>query len=166
MARAPLLLFLLGGAAFAAPYGINYYYQLHPVLDPREKIVDGEPHITLTGWDRTDYSFLQTRSGTIVLQMANADVTDATLDHLKGMTQLRELDLSDTAVTDAGLAVIAGLPQLRELRLARTKITDDGFTKYLAAKEALRKIDLTGTTVKGKTKRLWKQAQPGREYLD
>jgi hypothetical protein len=165
-AWAPLLLFLVAGAALAAPYGLNYYYQLHPNLGPREKIVDGEVHVTLTGWNGTDYSVLQTHPDIVVLQIANADVNDATLDHLKGMQKLRELDLNDTAVTDAGLAILAGLPQLRELRLARTKITDEGFAKYLAAKESLRKLDLTGTPVKGKTKRLWKQAQPGRDYVD
>jgi hypothetical protein len=140
-------------------------------LGPREKIVNGEPRIILTGWDRDDYSLddyslLETKPDTVVLLMANANVKDDTLAHLKGMSRLRELDLSDTGVTDAGLTVLADLPRLEELRLARTKISDDGFQKHLAAKESLLKLDLTGTTVKGKTKRDWKKARAGREYLD
>jgi len=42
----------------------------------RERLVDGQAHLTLTGWDRDDYSVLQARPQTVVLQMANADVTD------------------------------------------------------------------------------------------
>ncbi len=98
--------------------------------------------------------------------MANPNVTDETLNYLRGMDRLRELDLNDTQVSDAGLAVVAELPRLEQLRLARTNITDAGFQKYLGAKESLLKLDLTGTDVKGKTKRDWKKAKTGREYLD
>jgi hypothetical protein len=163
---APLVVFLLAGALLGAPYAINYYNEKFVTLGPREKIVNGELHITLTGWDRSDYAVLETKPTTVVLQMANPDVTDATLAYLKGMTQLRELDLNDTQVSDAGLAIVAELPRLEQLRLARTKITDASFQKYLGAKESLVQLDLTGTAVKGKTKRDWKKAKPGREYLD
>src|SRR5437764_486641 len=80
----------------------------------------------------------------VVLQMANADVNDETLMFLRGMNQLRELDLNGTQVTDAGLPLLAALPQLKELRLARTKISDEGFRQYVASREALTKLDLTG----------------------
>jgi hypothetical protein len=163
---APVIMFALAGLVFASPYAINYYYQRHRSFGPRESIVDGERHITLTGWDQTDYSVLADQTDIVVLQMANADVTDDTLEHLRGLKQLRELDLNDTKITDRGLKLLAGLPQLRELRLARTSITDEGFREFVAAHESLQKVDLTRTPVKGKTKRQWKQAQPGREYLD
>lgn len=165
-AWAPSLLLMLAAVAAAAPYGVNYYQQSFVDLGPREKIVNGEVHITLTGWDRKDYSILSQRPNTVVLQMANGDVTDQTLDYLKGMDSLRELDLNDSAVSDAALEVLAALPGLQELRLARTRITDAGFQKHLAAKESLRKLDLTGTDVKSKTKRDWKRAQADRAYLD
>jgi hypothetical protein len=163
---APLIVLLLGGALLGAPYAANYYNKKFVNLGPREKIIDGEPHITLTGWNKSDYALLETKRETVVLQMANPDVGDETLAYLKGMTHLRELDLSDTGVTDEGLSILAELPRLEQLRLARTKITDDGFQKHLAAKESLLKLDLTGTSVKGKSKRDWKKAKPGREYLD
>jgi hypothetical protein len=82
------------------------------------------------------------------------------------MDRLRELDLNDTQVTDQGLTFVAGLPRLEELRLARTKISDEGFRQYLEAKGSLIKLDLTGTKVKGKSKREWKKSKPGRDYLD
>jgi hypothetical protein len=164
---APALVVIgLGVVVGALPYGFNLYQRYFVDLGPREKRVDGELHITLTGWDRSDYSLLGQRPEVVVLQMANSDVDDRVLENLRGMEQLRELDLNDTQITDAGLAVLAELPRLEELRLARTKITDDGFQRQLAGKESLKKIDLTGTAVKGKTKRDWKNAQRGREYHD
>ena len=68
----PLLLMLLGVVVAAVPFGVNYYYQRHLNLGPREKVVDGELHITLTGWDRSDYSVLQDRSQTVVLNLQRA----------------------------------------------------------------------------------------------
>src|SRR5437899_2914318 len=68
---------------------------------PRDKLVDGERHLTLTGWDRTDYAdFLGRKPDAVVLQMANADVTDDTLALLADMTRLRRLDVSHSQVTD------------------------------------------------------------------
>jgi hypothetical protein len=162
----PILLFILAGVVLALPYAASYYEQHFMEWGPRERIVDKEQHLTLTGWDKSDYSILKDKPEVVVLQMANPDVTDDTLDYIKGMNQLRELDLNDTKVTDKGLAVLADLPKLTELRLARTSITDEGFQKNLLAKESLLKLDLTGTAVKGKTKRDWKKAKEGREYLD
>jgi hypothetical protein len=134
---------------------------------PYEQIVDGELRITLTGLKDFDYATLKEKPQTVVLQMANADVDDQTLEHLKGMAQLRELDLNGTRVTDRGLAVIATLPVLKTLRVARTKISDEGFRTHLFAKESLERLDLTSTEVKGKTKREWKKQRPAeREYVD
>jgi hypothetical protein len=164
--KKPAFVLLLAWVVTAVPYGINWYQEHYASLGPREKMVDGERHITLTGWDGTDYSILRQKPDTVVLQMANPDVNDATLDNLRDMTKLRELDLNGTQVTDEGLKRLAALPGLQELRLARTRITDAGFHEYLAPKESLRKLDLTGTEVKGKTKREWKKAQPGRDYVD
>jgi hypothetical protein len=161
----PLLVFLLSGLLLGAPFAVNYYNEHFGTLGPREKTVGEELHITLTGVPAPDYAGLQSKPRTVVLQMANPDVTDATLAYLKGMDELRELDLNDTQITDAGLPILAGLPKLQELRLRKTKITDEGFRKYLATKDGLRKLDLRETEVKGKTLRDWKQAGPEREYL-
>ena len=56
------------------------------------------------------------RSGdVVVLQMANPDVTDQTLEHLRGSTALKDLDLNNTQVTDAGLKVLKDLPALSDV---------------------------------------------------
>ncbi len=88
--------------------------------------------------------------------MANPDVTDETLVHLRGLTDLASLDLNDTQITDAGLPLLGQLPKLETLRLRGTKITDAGFRKYLADKASLREVDVRGTQVSGQTMRAWK----------
>src|SRR5262245_46707412 len=50
-AKRPVGLLVLAGAIIAVPYGVNWYHNRFVSLGPREKIVDGELHITLTGWD-------------------------------------------------------------------------------------------------------------------
>jgi hypothetical protein len=162
----PLVLFLLGGLVVGGTYAVSYYAGHFMDLGPRDKFVDGERHITLTGWDRTDYSVLAARPDTVVLQMANPDVTDQTLEYLRGMTRLRELDLNDTQVTDEGLRTLAALPALQVLRLRGTKVTDEGFREHLAGKESLRDLDLRETQVASKTLREWKaQRKDERKYL-
>jgi hypothetical protein len=164
-ARGPLLAMLLGGVVVAAPYAVNYYQEKYVDLGPRERIVDNELHITLTGWDGTDYGVLRARPQTVVLQMANPDVTDQTLEHLRGLTQLRELDLNDTQVTDEGLRVLSELPRLESLRLRGTRITDEGFRQALLSKESLKELDLRETQVASKTVREWRSANPDRKAL-
>ncbi len=149
----------------AVPFGINVVQGQIVGLGKYESQVNGEWHVTVTGWDQKDYQALKTRHDAVVLQMANADVTDQTLEVLRDFPNLRELDLNDTGVTDAGLPILAALPKLQILRLARTKITDAGFQQHLTGKETLTQLDLRGTEVPAKSLRDWKNAQPGREYL-
>ena len=166
-ARPALIVLLLAGVVLATPFAMSYYERHFIPLGPHERLVDGELRITLTGLQGFDYSGLQARHDAAVVQMANEDVTDQTLEYLREMDRLYSLDLNGTGITDQGLKILAGLPALRELRLARTKITDEGFNKFLADKESLLKLDLTGTDIKGKTKRDWKKLRPQeREYVD
>jgi hypothetical protein len=166
-ARGPVCVMLLAGLVIGAPYAVSYYESHFVPLKPYEQVVNGELRITLTGLSDFDYATLRDKSQTVVLQMANPDVDDRTLENLKGMTRLAELDLNGTQITDTGLAIIATLPQLKTLRIARTRITDEGFRTHLFSKESLVHLDLTGTEVKGKTKRDWKKLKPDeREYVD
>jgi hypothetical protein len=121
--------------------------------------------VTLTGWDHTDYSVLRARPEAVVLQMANPDVTDQTLDYLNGMTRLRELDLNDTHITDRGLEKLTKVGALETLRLKNTAITDEGFRTWLAPSESLRELDLRGTKVTSTTAREWRSAKPDRRVL-
>ncbi len=72
--------------------------------------------------------------------------TDALLEHLKGMNQLRTLYLPATAVTDAGLEHLTGLDKLQTLDLSFTVVSDAGL-KHLAGLLQLQALNLTGTKV-------------------
>ena len=99
-----------------------------------------------------------------VLQMANSpDVTDQTLESLRGLKALKELDLNDTQMTDAGLVVLRDLPSLERLRLARTGVTDRGFRDALFDKDSLMQLDLQGTQVSHETMRAWRDAKTRAE---
>ncbi len=162
-AALPFGVMLLGGAVFAFPY---VYNRLVPVdLGPHEKIVDGELHLGLTGWDRKDYSILKSKQKVVDLQMANGDVTDDTLEYLKGMSALKTLDLRNTKITDEGLRILKDLPSLETLYLANTAITDQGFREHLFDKESLRRVDLKGTQVTPDTIKAWREADKKRRVM-
>lgn len=56
-----------------------------------------------------------------------ATATDTDLVHIRQLTALRELWLTDTRVTDAALARLKQLTQLRRLDLSNTQVTGTGF---------------------------------------
>ena len=56
----------------------------------------------------------------------NDKISDAGLQHLRGLTNFQELDLIGTKVSDAGLEHLKGLTRLQELYLCGTKVTDAG----------------------------------------
>jgi Leucine-rich repeat (LRR) protein len=58
--------------------------------------------------------------------LKNTQITDAGLEHLKGLTGLTYLELSGTQVTDAGLQHLSVLTGLGYLCLSDTQITDAG----------------------------------------
>ncbi|MBL8817503.1 MAG: hypothetical protein JNL58_15870 [Planctomyces sp.] len=131
-------------------------------LGPYEDTVDGERHLTLTGWDRKDYSVIASRPDTVVLQMANEDVSDETMKHLEGLKKLRELDLSFTKITDKGLSVLLNLPELERLRLQDVPITDNGFRTYVMPHPKLKQLVLQGTQVSEELKQQWLSENPER----
>ena len=147
--------------------GIPALYTLYVPLNlgAPEKVVGGEKQLTLTGSDAKEAPDLQKKADVAVLQMANPDVTDQSLESLKGMKVLRDLDLSGTQVTDTGLEMLKDLPALSALRLARTKITDAGFRSALFAKDSLMLLDLRNTQVSSETVQAWREAKPGRRVL-
>jgi hypothetical protein len=165
-AKVPFLMLLAGWLAIGIAVGLAAF-AVSINLGPRESIVDSEQHITLTGWDRgtADYVVLKSRPDVIVLQMANPDVTDQTIEYLAGDRHLRELDLNDSQVTDRGLAILAALPALEILRLKGTKISDQGFRKELSSKESLRQLDVRNTAVSAQSAKLWREAKKGRRIL-
>ncbi|TWU60370.1 Leucine Rich repeats (2 copies) [Rubripirellula tenax] len=159
----PLMMIGLGVIAIATP---AIYTRIGDVdLGPRIALVQGEKHITLTGWDGESYAVLGNHPETIVLQMANADVTDQTLGYLSSMANLRELDLNDSSVTDGGMAELSKLTGLQTLRLRATKITDEGLERHLSRLPDLRRLDLRETTVSDEAIEKWKAAGEGRRVF-
>ena len=63
----------------------------------------------------------------------NSEISDAGLEHLKGLTQLQVLFLSKTKVSDAGLERLKGWANIQWLRLNDTKVSDAGVKKLQQA---------------------------------
>ncbi len=166
--KRPLLLVIAGLLLGAVPVGANRAYEFVFGIGERDRIINGERHLTLTGWDRDDYAgLLSWKKDTVVLEMGNADVTDATLRLLPQLTQLKELTLNDTMITDEGLETLKKLSSLESLRLARTKITKEGITTLLAdPPPKLLQIDVSGNSIPASALRKWKNVDGDhRRYL-
>jgi hypothetical protein len=67
----------------------------------------------------------------------HTEITDAGLEHLKGLSALQTLYLNDTKVTDTGLACLKGLTRLSNLNFAGTKVIEAGAQEL---KKALPKV--------------------------
>lgn len=160
----PIVLGLVGLTITATP--VIYTRVVETIdLGEREQMVDGELHLTLTGWDRESYEFLAYKRDIAVLQMANADVTDATLELLKGQVRLKTLDLNGTQVTDQGLATLAELKSLESLRLRGAQVTDAGLQQLFDHLPNLKQLDVRQTAVSSELIDSWKAAKPGRRVL-
>ena len=61
-----------------------------------------------------------------MLDLTNTRVSGTGLEHLQGLTSLKVLYLCDTQVTDAGLVYLQGLTSLTLLHIENTQITDAG----------------------------------------
>jgi hypothetical protein len=156
---APLTLLAAGLVVGAAPFAYQHVYLAIVGLGERERVIDGERALNLTGWDREGYGILAAKRDVAILEMGNPDVTDATVAALLEMPLLRELTLNDSAVSDAGLETLARLPKLESLRIARTKVTPDGVARFLdAPPPRLRQIDVSGLGVPASVLRRWKNA--------
>lgn len=164
-AKLPLILLAIGATTAIGTVAANRLIVATIGLGPLETMVGNERHITLTGWDRSDYSILRNANDAAVVQMANMDVTDEALYHLVGMKKLKELDLNDSQITDAGLEVLAQLPALEIVRIRGTMVTDKGFGTWLAAKESLIQIDARGTAISSKSLRDWKALDKERRQF-
>ncbi|MFM7135917.1 MAG: hypothetical protein ACKO1M_02445 [Planctomycetota bacterium] len=152
---------LLGGGMVvgAAPFAYQHVYLRIVGLGERERMLDGQRALNLTGWDRDGYGILTQRPDVVILEMGNPDVTDETLELLVGLPKLKELTLNDTVVTDAGLATLARLPALETLRIARTKITPEGLRRFLdSPPRRLSQLDVSGNGIPTTILRQWKNA--------
>jgi len=81
------------------------------------------------------------------LNLRDTLVSDAGLEHLKGMTKLKKLDLGNRyypvsdKITDAGMVHLNSLKSLEELKLPSSGVTDIGLA-HLAGLNALKKLNV------------------------
>ncbi|HEY5311934.1 MAG TPA: SUMF1/EgtB/PvdO family nonheme iron enzyme, partial [Pirellulales bacterium] len=78
----------------------------------------------------------------------NKTLTDADLERLGELSDLKELKINGTPIGDAGLAHLAGLVHLRVLYLHSTKITNAGL-KHLAGMHEMQRIYFSGARAVG-----------------
>jgi hypothetical protein len=152
--RAPVALFLVACVIFAGGFVAGQFAVAH---DPRVTIVNGEKHLTLTHAKGDALSVIKKHRDVVVLQMAEAELSEETVEHLRGLPELRELDLNDSNVTDFHLAALSGMNKLEILRLNRTAVTDAGVMEHVLPLPSLKELNLRGTKVSTKLLRDWKK---------
>ena len=96
------------------------------------------------------------------LNLAHTRITDAGLEHLKGLSSLNGLNLYNTQVTDAGLEHLKGLTSLDRLYLNNTQVTDAGL-EHLKGLSSLRGLDLDNTQVTAEGRASLRKALPNCE---
>jgi len=99
--------------------------------------------------DRVDDVVLEHVKGLTTLKtldLSYTPITDVGLEHLKGLTNLESLLVSGTRVTDANLEHLKGLTKLKSLGLSFTKVTNDGLMSLKGLRE-LSYLNLDGTHV-------------------
>lgn len=110
--------------------------------------IDRLVNLNLNQSDVTDASLAHLKGLTNLrgLWLNNDRITDAGLVHLKGLTGLQGLYLGCTGITDSGLAHLEGLTNLTELSIHTTKVTDSGLV-HLRRMTKLRTLRIRSTAV-------------------
>lgn len=96
------------------------------------------------------------------------NVTDDGLAKLAGLTNLKELDLTQWGITDNGLNSLSKMNKLEELNLTATAITDAGvdiLISILPGMPSFKKIILSRSQVSEKYKQLLLERYPGITIL-
>lgn len=90
--------------------------------------------------DDEGLSHLRNLSQLEELVLSDSQITDEGLAHLSGLTKLKSLYLFQTNITDAGLLHLEGLQELETLRAGRTGITEEGGAAFKAKMPKLTKF--------------------------
>lgn len=72
--------------------------------------------------------------------VVETDITDAGMDHLKGLSNLEVLGISQTKVTDQGLSKLRGLTKLKTLWIVGSRVSKVGAAKFQAAMPNLKRV--------------------------
>ena len=81
-----------------------------------------------------------------LLDLANTQISDDGLVHFKKVTNLQTLFLNATLITDLGLEHLKGLTELQTLNLSGTEVSDAGLV-HLKEVAGLETLDLSYTQV-------------------
>ncbi len=92
------------------------------------------------------------------VNLRDAQITDTGMKHLRGLTSLQTLWLSNTQITDAGLKNLEG-QYISHLELNDTRVTDAGLD-HLRTVTGLRELDLRRTRVTDEGVKNLQQALP------
>ena len=103
-------------------------------------------------------------AGVTALNLKRTKVTDAGLEHLKGLKSLEILHLEQTAVSDKGIAHLTKLENLRYLNLYGTNVTDDSL-QYLQHLKRLRRLYVWQTKISAKGAAELEKAIPGLQVV-
>jgi internalin A len=91
---------------------------------------------------------IRDHSGQIVeISLARTWATDADVERLAGIRNLKRLDLSLTYVSDRGAERLKGLDRLEELNLFAAEFITDAAMAFLRGNRQLQKLNLRGTDV-------------------
>jgi Leucine-rich repeat (LRR) protein len=75
-----------------------------------------------------------------------ANVGNEGLEHIKGLTNLEDLNLWSTTIDDAGMPNLASLRKLKRLNLDKCYVTDEGL-KHIAGLENLDYLHIGSTKI-------------------
>lgn len=105
--------------------------QTDPALEKAIRNALGKPKGNISAEDMESLTKL-------TLNDSQLDITDTGLAQLKGMSNLKELDLHSIKLTDAGLVHLKGLTKLKTLVLRNTQVTNEGREELLRTNPGLR----------------------------
>ena len=73
--------------------------------------------------------------------MSKCRITDAGIEHLRNLKNLRSLNIFGTQISDASLKVLRGMTELRDIYLTDLKLSAEAVT---ALKKALPNLKVAG----------------------
>jgi internalin A len=104
-------------------------------------------HLSRTGLKNDDLAYLKTLKNLTWLTLTdNSLITDRGLENIKGLINLKWLDIGQTRITDAGLVWLKEMSQLKELNVFYNKVSNYGLI-YLKPLHQLKNLNLAYTKV-------------------
>ncbi|MEZ6113550.1 MAG: protein kinase [Pirellulaceae bacterium] len=100
----------------------------------------------------------------LAVHLTDLPELDAGLEHLRGMSQLKRLDIAGTAFTTESLRWLSQLPALEILDLSRTPVTDEAI-KQLGMLKSIKQIRVTDSQISAEGLASLRSALPDCEVI-